>query len=197
MVLQPWNQKTFASWQESDDKPRQCVEKQRHYSADKGPYNQGYSLPSGQVWLWELYHKEGKAPNNWCLLTVVLEKTPECPLDSKQIKPVNRKGNQPWIHDRRTDVEAETPVFWSSDVNRWLIGKVPDAGKDWGQKEKVSEDEMVGWHHRCNGHELGQISGDGGTGRPGVLQFMGLQRVRSDWATEKQQHITIFEVSFL
>ena len=132
------------------------------YSTDKGPYSQGYGLPSGQVWLWELHHKEGKAPKTWCLLTVVLEKAPECPLDSKEIKPVDLKGDQPWILDRRTDVEAETPVFWSSDVNSWLIEKVPDAGKDWGQKEKkLSEDELAGWHHWCSGHELGQTSGDG------------------------------------
>ena len=81
--------------------------------------------------------------------TVVLEKTPESPLDSMEIKPVNLKGNQPWIFIGRTDAEAEAPVFWSSDVHRWLIGKVPDAGKDWEQKEKgVTEDEMAGWHHR-------------------------------------------------
>ena len=96
------------------------------------------------------------------LWTVVLEKTPESPLDSKEIKPVNLKGNQPWILFGRTDAEGEPPVFWWSDGNSWLIGKVPDTGKDWGQKEKrVSEDEMAGWHHWCNGHELGQILGDG------------------------------------
>ena len=101
-------------------------------------------------------------PKNWCLRTVVLEKTPESPLNSKEIKPVNLKGNQPWIHIGKTDAKAETPVFWSSDANNWLIEKVPDAGKDWGQKEKrVSEDEMAGWHHWCNGHELGQTSRGG------------------------------------
>ena len=75
-------------------------------------------------------------------------------------KPINPKGNQPWIFIGRTDAEAETPVFWSSVVNSWLIGKVPDAGKDWGQK-RASEDEMAGWHHWCNVHELGQTLGDG------------------------------------
>ena len=146
----------FVSWQEGYDKPRQCVEKQRHYSNNKGPYSQGYSLSSGHVWLWELNSKEGEAPKNWLLQTVVLEKTPESPLDSKKIKPINLKGNQPWILGR-TDAETETPVFWSSDMNSWLTGKVPEAGKDWGQQEKrVSEDEMAGWHHQCNGYELGQ-----------------------------------------
>ena len=133
--LQPWNQKTIASWQESDDKPRKCVEKQRLYFADKGPYSQGYHLPIGHVWLWELDHKESKVPKNWCLWTVGLEKTHESLLDSK-IKPVNLKGNQPWILVGRTNAAAEIPVFWSSDENSWLFGKVADTGKDWGQKEK-------------------------------------------------------------
>ena len=90
---------------------------------------------------------------------MVLEKTPESPLDSK-IKPVDLKANQSWILVGRTD--AETPIFWSSDVNSWIIGKVPDVGKDWGQMEKrASEDEIVGWHHWSNWHELGQTLGDG------------------------------------
>ena len=108
------------------------VLKSRHSSADKGLYSQGYGLPNGHVQLRELDRKEGGAPKNWCLLTVVLEKTPESPLYSKEIKPVNLKGDQPWIFSGMTDAEAETPVFWSSDTNSWLIGKVPDAGKDWG-----------------------------------------------------------------
>ena len=130
--------------------------KARHYSADKRPYSQGYGLPSGHIQLWELDGKEDRMPKNWCFQTVVLEKTPESPLDSKEIKPVNLQGDQPWIFTGRTDAEAEAPVFWSSDAHRWLIGKVPDAWKEWGQKEKrASEDEMAGWHHWCNGHVLG------------------------------------------
>ena len=121
-----------------------------------------YGLPSGHVQLWELDHKEGRGLKNWCLQTVMLEKTPESSLDSKDIKPVNLKGDQHWIFTGRTDAEAEAPVFWSSDANNWFIGKVPDAGKDWGQKEKrVSEDDMAGWLHQCNEHELGQTLGDG------------------------------------
>ena len=116
---------------------------------------------SGHVWWWELDSKEGRMPRNWCLWTVVLEKTPENPLDSK-IKPVNLKGNQPWILLGRTDAKAETAVFWSSAGNSWLFGKDPDAGKDWGQKEKrVSEEAMAGLHHWRRGHKLGQTSGDG------------------------------------
>ena len=103
---------------------------------------------------------KGRTPKSWCLHTVVLEKTPESPLDSKEIKPVNLKGNQPCIFTGRTDAEA--PVFWSHDANSWHTGKVPDAGKDWRQKEKrTSEHEMSGWHHWRNEHELQQTLGDG------------------------------------
>ena len=102
-----------------------------------------------------------KKKKNWCLQTVVLEKNSQSPLDSK-ISPVNLQGNQPWVLIGRTDAEAEALVFWSSDLNRWLIGKVPCAGKVWRQKEKgVSDDEIAGWHHWCNGCELGQTLGDG------------------------------------
>ena len=134
--------RTIASWQESNDKPIKCVEKQRQYSADEDPYHQGYGFPSGHVQLWELDCKESRAPKNWCLRTVVLEKTPESPLDSK-IKLVNLQGNQPWILIGMTNAEAEAPVFWSSDMNRGLFGKVPDAGKNWGQKEKGCQ--MMRW----------------------------------------------------
>ena len=141
--LQLWNQKTIASWQESDDRPGQCVDKRRHYSANKCLYCQGCGLPRGHILLWEPYHKEGRMQKNWCLHTVVLEKTPESSLDSRKKKTVDLKGDQLWIFPIRTDAEAETPVFWSSDANRCLIGKVLDAGKDWGQKQKtVSENEM-------------------------------------------------------
>ena len=95
--------------------------------------------------------KEGRAPENWCPWTMVLEKTPESPVDSQEIKLFSPKENQPWTFVGRTDAEAEAPVFWSPDANSQLIGKVTDARKDWGQKEKrASEDVMVGWHHRHN-----------------------------------------------
>ena len=128
--------------------------KQRHYSADKVLYNQGYGLPCGHIWLWELDCTEGRAPKNWFLQTGVLEKTPESPLDSMEIKLVSLQGNKPWIHVGRTDAEA--PVFQSSDVNSWLIGKVPVAGKIEGRRG-----EMAGWHHWWNEHELGKTLGDG------------------------------------
>ena len=134
-----------------------------------------------------LDHKEGGALKNWCLQTVVMEKTPVSPLDSKEIKLVNLKVNQSWILIGRTDAEAEGPIFWLSDVNSWLFGKVPDAGKHWEQKEKrESEDKMAGWHHQYNGHELEDFARQWGTERPGLLQSMGLQRVGHNWVTEQQ-----------
>ena len=157
-------------WQENDDKPRQGVENQRHYSANKGPYSQGYGLLSCHIQLWELDHKGGRVPKNWCFWNVVLEKAPENPLESKEFKPIILKGDKLWILTGRTDAEAETPVFWSSDENRWRIGKVLDVGKDWGLKEKkASEDEMAGWHHCCKEHELGQTPEDGEV--QGSLEF--------------------------
>ena len=97
------------------------------------------------IWMWELDHKESWALKNWCFWTVVLEKTLENPLDCKELKPVNSKGNQPWIFIGRTDAEAGAPIFWPPDVKSQLIGKDPDAGKDWRQEEKgMTEDEIVG-----------------------------------------------------
>ena len=104
-------------------------------------------------------YKEGCMPKNWCFQTVVLEKTLESPLDCKEIKPVNPKGNQPWIFIGRTDAEAAAPILWPLDAKSQLIGKDPDVGKDWRQEEK--ENEMVGWHHWLNGHEFDQAPGDG------------------------------------
>ena len=126
-----------------------------------GLSSQSYSFSSSHVWMWELNHKESWALKNWCFLSVVL-KTLENSLDCKEIKPVHPKGNQSWIFTGKTDAEAETPILWSPDAKNWLIGKDPDAGKDWGQDEKgTTEDEMVGWHHWLNGHEFEQAPGVG------------------------------------
>ena len=122
------------------------------------------------------------------LLIVVLEKTLESPLDCRKIKPVNPKGNQPWIFIERTDVEAEAPKLWIPDAKSWLIGKDPDAEKDWRQKEKgEAEDEIVGWHHQLNGHEFEQTPGEWRTEEPGMLYSMGSQRGGHSLVTEKQQ----------
>ena len=110
---------------------------------------------SGHVWMWELDYKENWAPKNWCFWTVVLEKTLQSPLDCKEIQEVHPKGNQSWIFIGRTDAEAETPILWPPGAKNWLIGKDPDAGKDWRRKEKgTTEAEMVGWHHRLNGYKF-------------------------------------------
>ena len=110
---------------------------------------------SGHVWMWELDYKESWAPKDWCFWTVVLEKTLESPLDCKEIQPVHPKEDQSWMFIGRTDVEAETPMLWPPYAKSWLIWKDPDAGENWGQEEKgMTEDEMVGWHHRLNGHEF-------------------------------------------
>ena len=110
-------------------------------------------------WMWELDYKEGSVPKNWCFQTVVLEKTLESPLNSTEIKPVNPKGNQSWIFNGRTDAEAKAPIFWPPDAKSQLIGKDPDAGKDWRPEEKGTTEDMVGWHHRLNGHEFEQTQG--------------------------------------
>ena len=117
---------------------------------------------SSHVWMWELDHKENYELKNWCFWTVVLEKTLESPLDYKEIQPVHPKGDQSYICIGRTDAEAEAPILWPSDVKKWLIEKDPDAGKDWRREEKgMTEDEMVGWHHRLDGHEFEQAPGVG------------------------------------
>ena len=108
--------------------------------------------------MWELDCNDSWVLKNWCLPTMVLEKTLESPLDCKEIQAVHPKGNQPWIFTGRTDAEA--PILWPPDVKSWHIGKDPDAWKDWGQKG-TTEDEMVGWHHWPNGHEFEQALGDG------------------------------------
>ena len=104
-----------------------------------------------------------------------------------EIKSVNPKGYQPWVFIGSTDAKAEAPIILTPDAKSWLIGKDPDAGRDWGQEEKgTTEDEMIGWYHRLNGHEFEQTAGDGERLKPGMLQSMGSQRVRHSWATEQQ-----------
>ena len=129
--------------------------------APKGSSSQGYGFSSSHVWMWELDYKESWA-HNWCFWTVVLEKTLESPLDYKDIQPIHPKGDQSWVFIGRTDVETETPILWPPDAKSWLNWKDPDTGKDWGKEEKrMTEDEMVGWHHQHNGHGFGWTLGVG------------------------------------
>ena len=162
-----------AHWKKSYDKPRQCVKKQRHHFADKGLYSQICSFFSSQLRMWELDHKEGWAPKNWCFHIVVLEKTPESLLDCKGFKPVKPKGNQPWIFIGRTDAEAEAPILW------------PKAGegnnRGWG-----------GWMASLT--QWSWVWTNSGrwwkTGKPGMLQSMGSQRVGHNLVTEQLYIVT-------
>ena len=151
----------LAPWKKSYSQSRQHIKKQRHYFANKGPYSQSYSFSSSHVWMWELDYKESWAPKNWCFWTVVLEKTWES---------LRLQGNQTILKDGlnirrtniesvlnigRTNAEAETPILWPPDMKNWLIWKDPDDGNDWRREEKgMTEDEMVGRHHRLNGYEF-------------------------------------------
>ena len=183
--LQPWNSKTLAPWKKSYDQPRQHVKKQRHYFANKDSSNQGYGFFSSLVWMWELDYKESWVPKNWCFWTVVLKKTLESPLDCKEIQPVHPKGNQSWIFIGRTDAEAKTPMLWPPDVKNWLIWKDPDAGKDWMQEKGTTG--WDGWMASPTQWTWVWASSRSWwwTGRPSVLQSMGVSKSRtqlSDWA---------------
>ena len=154
---------------EPPGKPRQYIKEQKHHFANKDLSSQGYGLSSGHVQMWEMNNKEGRAKKTWCFRNVMLEKTLENPFDSKEIKPVNPKGNQLWIFIGRIDLEVEAPIGWPCDVKSQLNGKKHYSWNDWRQKEeRVTEDEMIGWQ---------------GTGKLGVQQSMGLQRV-SDWTSQ-------------
>ena len=123
--------------------------------------SQRNGFSSSHTWIWELDYKQSWAPKYWCFWTVVLEKILECPLDDKEVKPVNPKRNQSWIFIGGTDAKAETLVLWSLNANNWLLWKDPDAGKDWRQEKGMTEDETVEWHHQLNGHEFKQVLGVG------------------------------------
>ena len=131
-------------------------------------------------------HEGDWVPKNWCFWTVVLEKTLEISLDSKEIKPVNPKGNQSWTVIGRTGSEADASILWPPDTKSCLIGKYPDAGKDWRQEEQeVTEDKRAGWHHQLNGHEFEQTWGDSeGQGSLICWSSWGCS-VRHDWLTEQ------------
>ena len=186
MVTAVMKLKTFAPWKKSCDQPRQHIKKQRYNFANKVPSSKSYGFSTSHIWLWELDHKEGWAPKNWCFQIVVLEKILESPLDCREIKPVNSKGSQLWIFTGRTDAEAEAPVLWPPDAKSQVNGKDPDAGKDLRQEDKgMTEDEMVGWHHWLNGHdsEQTQIVKDREARH---VVVMGLQRVGYDLKTEQR-----------
>ena len=162
MVIAAMKLKDAYSLEGKLGQPREHIEKQRHYFANKGPSSQGYGFSSGHVWMWELDCEESWVMKNWCFWTVVLEKTLESPLDCKEIQPVHSKGDQSWIFFGRTDAKAETPILWPPHAKSWLIGKDSDAGRELGKEKKgTTEDEMAGWHHRLDGHEFEWTPGVG------------------------------------
>ena len=159
--------------------------KSRDISLSTGPSSQGYGFSSGHVWMWELDHKERWEPKNWCFWNVVLEKTLESPLDCKEIQPVHSEGDQPWDFFGRNYAKTETPVLWPPHEKRWLIGKDFDAGRDWGQEKKGTRG-WDGWMLSPTRWTWVWVNPGRWwwTGRPGVLQFMGSQRVGHDWVNE-------------
>ena len=175
----------LAPWEKSYDKPTQHIKKQRHDFANKSLSSQSFCFSSSHVWMSELDYKESWLPKNWCFWPVVLEKILESPLDSKEIKPVHPKGNQSWILIGRTDAEAETPIVWPPDVKHWGIWKTLMLGKIEGGREG-DDKGWDGWMASPTGWTWVWESSRSWrwTGRPGLLQSMGSQRVRHDWATE-------------
>ena len=159
MVTAAIKAKGTCCWKKSVTNLDSMLKKQRPHFADKGPYSQNYGFSGSHVWMWDLDQKEGWVLKNWCLRAVVLEKTFESPLDSKEIKPVNPKGNQSWVFIGRTDAEAEAPILWPPDAKGWQW-KRPWCWEKWGQEDKgTTEDEMVGWHHWLNGHGFEKTPG--------------------------------------
>ena len=167
-----------------DNQPRQHIKKQRYYLPTKIRLVKAMFFPL-VMYGCELDCKESWVLKNWCFWTVVLKKTLESPLDCKEIQPVHLKGAQSWVFIGRTDAEAETPILWPPDGKNWRIRKDPDAGKDWRQEEKgTTEVEMVGWHHRLNGHEFEQAP-EVGDGQGGLVCCSPWGcRVGHNWATE-------------
>ena len=168
------------------DKSRQPIKKQRHYFAGKGPSSQSYCFSRSHVWMWELDHKDNWVPKNWCFWTVVLEKTLENPLDCENIQPVHPKGYQSWIFIGKTDAEAETPIVWPPNAKNWLIWKDPDAKrvKARGEGDVRGGDVWMASSTQWTWVWVSSLRW-WRTGKPDVLQSMGLQTVRDDWATEQ------------
>ena len=175
----------FIPWEESYNQPRQHIQKQRHYFANKGLSSQGYVFSSGRVWMWELDCEEGWALKNWCFWTVVLEKTLESPLDYN-IKPVHPKGDQSWVFIGRTDVEAETPILWPSEVKSWFIWKTPWCWETLRAGGEGDDRGLDGWMATLTQWIRVWVSSGSWwwTGRPGVLQLWVAksQTLLSNWA---------------
>ena len=178
--------KMLAPWKKSYGRPRQHVKKQRHYFANKGLSSQSYGFASSYVWMSELDYKEGWVPNNWCFWTVVLEETLESPLDCKEIQPVHPKGNPYWIFIGQTNAETETPIFWPPNWKNWVIWKRPWCWERLKARREGDNRGGDGWMASPTQWTWVWVNSRNWwwTWRPGMLQFMGSQRVRHDWVTE-------------
>ena len=182
------------AWSLQADKPRQSIKKQRHYFANKVTYSQNYDFSSSHVRMWQLDHKECWALKNWCYSTVVLEETLESPLDCKDIKPINPKGNELWIFTVRTGAEAESPVLghpmWRAESlkNTLTLEKIKGRRKE---EKGTTEDEMVGWHHQLSRHEFEQAPGDGeGQGRLACCSPTHKMSDTTEWLNNKAASIS-------
>ena len=174
----------LAPWKKSYDKSRQCIKNQRHYFVNKGLYSQSYGFSSSHVWMWELDHKEGWALKNWCFRTVVLEKTLESPLDCKEIKQVNLKGNQCWLFTGRTDAETKAPILRASFLEKTLM-----LGRTEGRRRRDNRGWDVWMASLTQWTWIWANSGrQWRTEEPGMLQSMASQRVRHDLVIEQPPH---------
>ena len=195
--LQPWNKKMLAPWKKSYDQPRQHIKRQRHYFVYKGPTSQSYGFSSSHVWMWELDHKENWAPKNWCFWTVVLEKIIESPWTAKRSNQSILKEISPEYSLEGLILKLKLQYFG----HHWLFRKDTDAGKDWRREEKgMTEDEMVWWHHRFDGHEFEQAWGVGDEqGSLACCSVLGFaeSNMTEDWTDSYLQKRLINEISHI
>ena len=184
--LQPWNSKMLTPWKESYDQPRQHIQKQRHYFADKGPSSQGYGFSSSHVWMWELDYEESWMWKNWYFWTAVLEKTLESPLDCKEIQPVHSAEDQPWVFFGRTDAKAETPVTLATSCEELTHWKSLWCCEGLGAGGEGDDRGWDGWMASLTRWTWVWVNSGSWwwTGRPGMLRFMGSQGVGHNWTTE-------------
>ena len=188
----------LAPWKKSYDQPRQHIKKKRHYFVYKGLYSQSYGFSSSHVWMWDLDNKKGWLLKNWCLWAVVLKKTLESPSDCKEIKPVNPKGNQSWIfiHWKDWCLKLKLQYFGhlmqrADSLEKTLMLRKIEGRRRRGQQRTrwLASPTQWTWVWASSGRWWR-------TGKPGVLQSMGSQRVRQDWATEQQQKYTNSVINF-